>query len=228
MPEPGWYPDQGDGRLVRWWDGQAWTSHTQPRTAPPAQAPQVPGVSATVGKDQVHADAEVISYAGKTLRLAEVDWVCYFAKRPQMKHGFFGKKSGLGTYFYFQIGHHPYFQGEFIEVHIPKWRDRESDPTFDALVAHVRRYVEPRLVSEITAQVTAGRAVRVGALTLDPAGVRTSRGTFAWRDLTGAAYDGDEIRLYQGAEPVLRVPQANWNVSLLPALVPAVKAATGH
>ncbi|WP_285750976.1 phospholipid scramblase-related protein [Lentzea sp. NBRC 105346] len=28
---PGWYPDQADPRLVRWWDGFQWTPHTQPR-----------------------------------------------------------------------------------------------------------------------------------------------------------------------------------------------------
>ncbi|MBO0820415.1 MAG: DUF2510 domain-containing protein [Nocardiopsaceae bacterium] len=28
-----WYPDPGDASQVRWWDGQAWTTHTQPRRA---------------------------------------------------------------------------------------------------------------------------------------------------------------------------------------------------
>lgn len=28
---PGWYPDQQDPSLVRWWDGQQWTSATLPR-----------------------------------------------------------------------------------------------------------------------------------------------------------------------------------------------------
>jgi len=30
---PGWYPDQGDATLVRYYDGRAWTSQTQPRSA---------------------------------------------------------------------------------------------------------------------------------------------------------------------------------------------------
>ena len=29
---PGWYPDQNDQTLMRYFDGRAWTSRTQPRT----------------------------------------------------------------------------------------------------------------------------------------------------------------------------------------------------
>ncbi len=31
---PGWYPDPSDPRLVRWWDGHAWTAHQAPLQAP--------------------------------------------------------------------------------------------------------------------------------------------------------------------------------------------------
>jgi len=30
-PPPGWYPDQVNPALVRWFDGQNWTDHLQPR-----------------------------------------------------------------------------------------------------------------------------------------------------------------------------------------------------
>ncbi|MGH3469410.1 MAG: DUF2510 domain-containing protein, partial [Thermocrispum sp.] len=38
-PAPGWYPDQADPQLLRWWDGATWTPHTQPN---PHAAPQPP------------------------------------------------------------------------------------------------------------------------------------------------------------------------------------------
>ena len=42
----GWYPDNKDAALLRWWDGVQWTAHTQPRPnpvpAPPASRAGVP------------------------------------------------------------------------------------------------------------------------------------------------------------------------------------------
>lgn len=31
LPPAGWYPDQGDSSIVRWFDGTQWTDFTQPR-----------------------------------------------------------------------------------------------------------------------------------------------------------------------------------------------------
>lgn len=35
----GWYDDPADARLLRWWDGQAWTGHTRPRPSAPPPGP---------------------------------------------------------------------------------------------------------------------------------------------------------------------------------------------
>lgn len=247
MPEPGWYPDPGGAPAVRWWDGRVWTEHVRqsaapppsppqppaPSGGPPAQSPPGPVVQGEVGGKELYADAQVIRFAGTTLRLDAVDWVAYFVRRPKVRYtgggvSIFKKQSSLGTDFYFQIGRHPYFKAEFIEVHFPSWRKKQSDPVWEALVTHARRYVEPRLVGDITEQIAAGRTVQVGPLTLGPDGVKSSQGGFGWADLTGADYGDDIIRLTGPSGPVLGVPQANWNVSLLPALIPAVKAAVGR
>jgi Protein of unknown function (DUF2510) len=31
LPPPGWYADASDAPSLRWWDGQQWTEHRQPR-----------------------------------------------------------------------------------------------------------------------------------------------------------------------------------------------------
>ena len=31
QPAPNWYPDPQNPAMLRWWDGQAWAPHTQPR-----------------------------------------------------------------------------------------------------------------------------------------------------------------------------------------------------
>lgn len=36
QPPPGWYRDPGGQKLLRWWDGRAWTPHTQPGPEPQA------------------------------------------------------------------------------------------------------------------------------------------------------------------------------------------------
>jgi hypothetical protein len=201
---------------------------TAPATAyaPPASTGGI--VDAKAGKHRVYADGQVISYGGKTLQLAAVDWVCYFVKRPKgANYGVLigSKKKTLGSYFYFQIGHHPYFEGEFIEVHLPRWGDVGSDPVWESLVDHARRHVEPRLVAQITAQLAAGQTVALGPLTLDPAGIKSPAGALGWREISGAALVDEEIHLFRDSATVLKVDQANWNAALLPALVPAAKAA---
>lgn len=40
---PGWFPDPGDPSLVRWWDGQRWTGHTQPRQSEDPASEQLAG-----------------------------------------------------------------------------------------------------------------------------------------------------------------------------------------
>ena len=41
-PAPGWFPDQSNSEQLRWWDGQVWTEHTQPRNRPESQHADTP------------------------------------------------------------------------------------------------------------------------------------------------------------------------------------------
>lgn len=44
----GWYSDPNDPRMIRWWDGNQWTHHVQPRPAPEPAATVTSVVSACV------------------------------------------------------------------------------------------------------------------------------------------------------------------------------------
>ena len=63
-PVPGWYPDNHDRSLQRWWDGTQWTAHTTPT------AVQIPVAAAPVGRaagSNSHAIAALIVGIGSIL-----------------------------------------------------------------------------------------------------------------------------------------------------------------
>ena len=80
----GWYQDPNDESIVRWWDGQQWTSHTETRVATP-QAPDQPAAAPRgggkrpkpklFGKGQAldEAYAEVERLQGELTRLGAMD-----------------------------------------------------------------------------------------------------------------------------------------------------------
>lgn len=103
----GWYDDAHDPSLIRWWDGQQWTAHTQPKpaaTPPPAQpvppgpAPVVPRVAERAGsfkaskpklfgKGQAleEALAEVGRLQGELTRLGAMDVTELDAERTRLR-----------------------------------------------------------------------------------------------------------------------------------------------
>ncbi|MDR5698499.1 DUF2510 domain-containing protein [Agromyces aerolatus] len=42
IPPPGWYNDPAGAPVFRWWDGRAWSEHTQPWPPPARAEPQAP------------------------------------------------------------------------------------------------------------------------------------------------------------------------------------------
>ncbi|QKE85149.1 DUF4041 domain-containing protein [Arthrobacter sp. NEB 688] len=84
----GWYPDPNDSTILRWWDGQQWTIHTHPRTAPGLSptahtAPVAPSGEAKrskpklFGKGQAldEAHAEIDQLRAELTRLRVMDLV---------------------------------------------------------------------------------------------------------------------------------------------------------
>ncbi|GAA2014248.1 DUF4041 domain-containing protein [Nocardioides kribbensis] len=92
---PGWYPDPQDQSIVRWWDGQQWTGHTQPRvTSPPSQGPAAEPVTAVrrakpklFGKGQAleEAQAENDRLRAELARLGAMEIADLRAERDRLQ-----------------------------------------------------------------------------------------------------------------------------------------------
>lgn len=94
----GWYPDPQDPTIVRWWDGQQWTSHTHPRAQeqPSPTAQPQPGAAAgeakrskpkLFGKGQAldEAHAEIDQLRSQLNRLGVMDVVELHAERDRLQ-----------------------------------------------------------------------------------------------------------------------------------------------
>ena len=93
----GWYPDPTDSTIVRWWDGQQWTSHTQPRNyEKPLPTAAIPPVATSdtkrsrpklFGKGQAidEAHAEIDQLRAELRRLGVLDLVELRAERSRLQ-----------------------------------------------------------------------------------------------------------------------------------------------
>lgn len=92
----GWYPDPNDASIVRWWDGQQWTSHTEQRVPAEQTQKQPAAVSAgggkrpkpkLFGKGQAldEANAEVERLRGELVRLGGMAVVDLQAERDRLQ-----------------------------------------------------------------------------------------------------------------------------------------------
>lgn len=98
----GWYDDAQDPSLVRWWDGQQWTSHTRPKQPPaartdPPSGPQEPALRPEspfkaskprlFGKGQAldEAHAEIARLQGELTRLGAMDVAQLAAERSRLQ-----------------------------------------------------------------------------------------------------------------------------------------------
>jgi hypothetical protein len=92
----GWYPDPNDDSIVRWWDGQQWTGHTEQRV-PAGPTPEQPAAVPAgggkrpkpklFGKGQAldEAYAEVERLQGELTRLGAMDVVDLQTERDHLR-----------------------------------------------------------------------------------------------------------------------------------------------
>jgi outer membrane murein-binding lipoprotein Lpp len=93
----GWYPDPNDPTIVRWWDGQQWTSHTHPRSHESSSPVQTPPDATTdetkrskpklFGKGQAldEAHAEIDQLRAELNRLGVMDVVELQSERDHLQ-----------------------------------------------------------------------------------------------------------------------------------------------
>lgn len=172
----------------------------------------------------LHADAQVVSYGGTTLPLADIEWVAYWSVEHYIK-GTLGVKMGAGSDWFFQVGRYPHRNGPKISVEMLKWRTKTVNEVWQTLVTLARQHLQPRLVTDLAARIRAGQSIDLGAgVSLGPGGLASKRVSLGWPELAGATLDsGYAVILRTGHTPALKIPQQNPNAVLLPDLIPAVR-----
>ncbi|MEU6041069.1 DUF2510 domain-containing protein [Actinomadura sp. NPDC047616] len=237
MSQPGWYPDPYGTASLRWWDGQNWTRHVNPR--PPESArPYEPGRGAlqtapaayaapldvNLRGVPLHADDDVISYGADALAWSQVEWVAYWTTgMPAADPG-----AASAVVWVLQVGRHPFRGGPRVEVVLDStlFPEREAEAIWTRLVDRCRRRAEPRLVAELAGRVRAGHPVDVAeGLTVHPGGVRGTHVSLSWAEISGAVVDAGRVWIQQsdGGTPVLYVPRQNPNAVLIPELLAALR-----
>ena len=106
----GWYPDPNDSTIIRWWDGQQWTSHTHPSShEKPSPTKETPPVAAAgeatrskpkvFGKGQAldDAHAEIDRLRAELNRLGAMDVVELRLERDRLQAGVESLREGAAS-----------------------------------------------------------------------------------------------------------------------------------
>jgi hypothetical protein len=234
LSQPGWYPDPYGTASLRWWDGQNWTRHVDPETPGPARpygafpsgwaAPSAP-LDVNVRGVLLHADDDVLAYGSDVLAWSQVEWVAHWTADVPA-----GPGAAPAVAWAFQAGRHPFRGGPRVEVVLDStlFPERETEAIWTRLVERCRRRAELRLVAELAGRVRAGHPVDVAeGLTVHPGGVRGTRVSLGWAEISGAVTDGGRVWIQRsdGGTPTLYVPRQNPNAVLIPELLAALRPA---
>jgi hypothetical protein len=198
MSQPGWYPVE------------------------PAQPRQGPVLDTKIGRKQLHADPQVITYGKKSIALDEVEWVSYTATHTATKR--FMYPTTHHSEWHFNVGTYPYNGSAAVAVNEFRAGRREDPPEFWTFLVNLsQQYVEPRLLTELVDRVRRGETVLVGgALRVSLEGIACIRPKFSlpWESCGGAkAYNG-AVWIYQAGveKPLTAASLSNPNAGLIPAL----------
>ncbi|WP_049578419.1 hypothetical protein [Streptomyces sp. SBT349] len=202
---------------------------TPPAAPAPAPVPAPgPVLDTKVGWTALHADPQVITYGRKSIALDQAEWVGYAATHTAQKRFMF--PTTYENTWEFRVGRYPYHGGPQVAVHFSRAGRRADQPEEWAfLVSLARRYLEPRLLTELVAQVRRGETVTVGGsvkVSRDGIACARPRLSLAWGSIGAARLDSGMVLIHQagGGKPVLTVPLSHPNAALIPGLFATLMA----
>ncbi|MFI0349417.1 DUF2510 domain-containing protein [Actinomadura sp. 9N407] len=243
MSAVGWYPDPYGGGGQRWWDGANWTHNVhpaqpQPQPAQPQPQPQAaqpqqsaPAQGAPVFHAKVHGrdtygDPRMVSFDGESIELAQCEWVRYHVRESRMRGPFGIGSSGYSADWYFEVGRYPVMKAPLVAMVFNTGSAKKEHEAWTFMVDLSRRYLEPRLLSELVARVRNGETVNVGdGVDVDQHGFRGGKVSLAWHEVGATKSAGGRVWIFKpGVEKaVLFVPLQNSNAVLIPRLFSALK-----
>ncbi|MBW8482411.1 DUF2510 domain-containing protein [Actinomadura parmotrematis] len=224
MTQPGWYDDPHGGGELRWWDGSAWTGHTQARPqqqSPPRQQRGAVVVDERIQGRPTYADEATVACEGRSIELAQVEWVRYWVTEHK-RVGPLSWSSTVQTDYHFEVGRYPLMKAPLVALAFAKGFTSHETQVYERLVDLSRRVVEPRLLAETAARVDAGGTAELGAgVRVGAAGVQGGGVGLAWDEVAGTSVENGFVWVYKKdvRKPVLKVPLHNPNTVLIPPVL---------
>ncbi|WP_328459322.1 hypothetical protein [Streptomyces sp. NBC_00448] len=195
--------------------------------APPPPAPAVPVLDTKIGSSHLFADAMAISFGRKSIRLHEVEYVCFSANRIAEKR--FMYPTTYRNEWHFQVGRYPYSGGPHIRVPFLTYgRQAQQPPQWLHLMEWAEQLLLPRLLDELITRVRQGQTVQTGgSVHVSREGIACTKPRIAlvpWSALSQVQISNGMVVIHRAGtdNPLLTIPLSHPNAVLIPDLFTAL------
>lgn len=173
---------------------------------------------------ELRADQHSITWDGRTIELARAEFVGYTVVQSRMR-GPLNISVHTSTDYHFEIGFFPVNKAPAIAFEETGLRAGKPPEDWQFLVDLSKAYVEPRLARQFLEAIQAGQTVNVADVRLNREGFAGGGVSRSWDAVAGVTFEKGNYFIHEkgGKRAILRVPQQNQNVMLLPGLFDALK-----